>query len=88
MSYRAMGPSEDGSALEVNLHAWLTARDPLRTIEIVKDGRVERTIPYDTWACSGAGALGSVRFERSGWFLVRTIAENPETFWFAATGPF
>jgi len=79
---------EDGRALEIDVVARLTARDAIRTIEIIKDGRIERTIPYETWARSGTGVLGSVRFERSGWFLVRTIAENPETFRFASTGPF
>jgi hypothetical protein len=80
--------SEAGSALDIHVDARLTARDPIAALEIIKDGRVERAIPYDTWARSGTGALGSVRFERSGWFLVRTIAENPETFRFASTGPF
>ena len=32
--------------------------------------------------------MGRVRFEQSGWFLVRTIADNPETFRFASTGPY
>jgi len=34
------------------------------------------------------GTLGRVRFERSGWFLVRTIADNADTFRFASTGPY
>jgi hypothetical protein len=80
--------SEDGSALDINLDALLTTRDPIRTIEIIRDGRVERSIPHDAWARSGTSTLGRLHFEQSGWFLVRTIAEVPETFRFASTGPF
>ena len=34
------------------------------------------------------GKLGTVRFTRSGWFLVRVIADVPNTFRFASTGPY
>jgi hypothetical protein len=80
--------SADGTALEVEVTAALTARDPIRSLEIVQDGHVARTIPYEEWEKAGTGSLGRIRFDRSGWFLVRTIAELPETFRFASTGPF
>jgi hypothetical protein len=76
----------EGETLEIKLDVTLTARDTISALELIKDGRVERRVPYDEWARTGT--LGRVRFERSGWFLVRTIADNPETFRFASTGPY
>src|SRR5262249_9961512 len=35
-----------------------------------------------------AASLGTVFFKRSGWFLVRAIADNPKTFRFASTAPY
>jgi hypothetical protein len=78
--------SPSGGPVEFEVVAAFTTRDPVRTIEIVKDGRVERAVPFDDWARSGS--LGRLRFDRSGWFLVRAIADNPETFRFASTAPF
>jgi hypothetical protein len=80
--------SPEGSELHIDLSADLTSRDPLRSIDIVKNGVIERSVPFDDWAKSGAGSLGSIVFRESGWFLVRTIAENPKTFRFASSAPF
>jgi hypothetical protein len=76
----------EGEALEIKVDAALTARDTITALEVVKDGRVEHQIPFEEWVHTGT--LGRIRFEKSGWFLVRTIAENPETFRFASTGPY
>ena len=75
-----------GQALEIKLDAALTTRDAISALEIIKDGQVERRVPYEEW--TRTGTLGRVRFDQSGWFLVRTIADNPETFRFASTGPY
>ena len=75
-----------GKEIKVNLKARLDSRDPIASIEIVKDGRVERAVPFAEW--KKTGSLGAVSFNRSGWFLVRVIADNPKTFRFASTAPF
>jgi len=76
----------EGEALEIKLDVALTTRDTIAALELIKNGHVERRVPYDEWARTGT--LGRVRFEQSGWFLVRTIADKPETFRFASTGPY
>jgi hypothetical protein len=76
----------DAKEIELDVRAALTSRDPIRAIEIIKNGRVERSIPFDQWRKSGG--LGKLRFKESGWFLVRAIADNPRTFRFASTAPF
>ncbi len=64
-----------GRELTVRLDVSLGGRDVVRAVEVVKDGRVERSGP-------------DVTFRESGWFLVRAIAENGATFRFASTAPF
>ena len=76
----------EGKEVTVEVKACLTTRDPIRTLEIIQDGQVERAVPVGTWCKTGT--LGAVTFKKSGWFLVRVIADNPKTFRFASTAPF
>jgi hypothetical protein len=83
----------NGNRVSVRLSVRFTSNDPVRAVEVVKNGEVVRTIPV-TWnaetgeaVVSGADA-GTVDFDASGWFLLRTIVENPVTFRFASTAPF
>jgi hypothetical protein len=75
-----------GQGIELKLEAALDSRDPISAIEIIQNGRIIRTISSSEW--KRAGSLGTVRFNESGWFLVRAMAAVPETFRFASTGPF
>ncbi len=47
---------------------------------------LERKVPYENLAKTGT--LGRISFQKSGWFLVRVITENPKTFRFASTAPY
>jgi hypothetical protein len=76
----------EGKEMELEVKSILTTRDRIRSLEIIKDGRIERTVANDERVKNGM--LGSVRFRESGWFLVRAIADNPDTFRFASTAPF
>jgi hypothetical protein len=75
-----------GQQLKVDLKAALTSRDPVRFLEVIKNGRPERKVAYQDWLKTGS--LGNLEFKESGWFLVRVIADNKKTFRFASTGPF
>ena len=74
-------------AIEIELEAALDGRDKMPTIEIIKNGKVERSVSLEEWRKNG-GKLGKVNFAGSGWFLVRVIADNEKTFRFASTAPF
>jgi hypothetical protein len=78
--------TSEGHPLDIEIKASLSSRDPISAIEIVKNGRVERAVPFDEW--KKTGQLGSLRFAESGWFLVRAIADNAKTFRFASTAPY
>jgi hypothetical protein len=59
--------------VEIEVTATVEGRDRVPAVEVVREGRVE--------------PLGKLRFERSGWFLVRAVADNEKTFRFASTAP-
>jgi len=68
-------------ATTISLSVQLDGRDPVDTIEIVRNGRVERRVPVKD-------APGAIEFSSSGWFLLRCFAKNEKTFRFASTAPF
>ncbi len=68
--FRGAGP------MEVRLEAELDSRDPVRVVELVRNGSVERIALPATLTC-----------RESEWFLVRAIADVTNTFRFAMTAP-
>ena len=85
--------AKNGNRVSVRLSVRLTSNDPVRAVEVVKNGEVVRTIPVKWNAETGEAVVsgadaGTVDFDASGWFLLRTIVENPVTFRFASTAPF
>jgi hypothetical protein len=77
---------DTGGTLTVNLAVSLVSRDPIRQVEIIRNGQVARSITGEEF--SKDGKLGSLTFDESGWFLVRAIADNSKTFRFASTSPY
>ena len=73
-----------GEPLELRLTIRLSTRVPVRYIEIVKNGRIERRLGLR----KKTGKSPLVVFRESGWFLVRVISDHEKTFRFASTGPF
>ncbi|HXJ61699.1 MAG TPA: CehA/McbA family metallohydrolase [Verrucomicrobiae bacterium] len=68
--FRSEGP------LQIQIDGQLDSRDPIRSVELAQNGRVERiTLP--------------ARFTvvESGWFLVRAVTALTNTFRFASTAP-
>ncbi|MGQ0635643.1 MAG: hypothetical protein ACT4QC_13595 [Planctomycetaceae bacterium] len=62
--------------LEIRLDGKLDSRDRVAKVELVRNGEVEQIqLP------------ATIRIEQSGWFLVRAVADLPQTFRFASTGP-
>lgn len=75
-----------GAELELDLNLTLTTRDPMSYLEVIKDGRIERAVHLDEFAKTGR--LKGLKFDRSGWFLIRAITDVEPTFRFASTGPY
>ena len=89
-----------GKDLNLKITASLSSRDPISSIEIIKNGQVERAVPFEDWKKDGAGqssesgapgnnrGVATLKFQESGWFLVRVITDNSKTFRFASTAPY
>jgi len=75
-----------GEKLEFEIGLTLSTREPISYLEIVKNGRVARSIRFADYAASGR--LPGIEFEQSGWFLLRVVTDQPKTHRFAMTGPY
>lgn len=72
--------------VEIALDVRVAGNDPIESVEVIRDGKVVQRREggrLDAWL-----RPDPLVFERSGWFLVRTIAKVPYTFRFASTAPF
>ncbi|MBN2023775.1 MAG: hypothetical protein JW809_13390 [Pirellulales bacterium] len=78
--------ASEGEAVELEIGLTLSTREPISYLEIVQDGQVAQSIRFDEYQKSGR--LPKVRFERSGWFLLRAVTDLPNTYRFAMTGPY
>jgi hypothetical protein len=72
--------------IELTLDVRLDSRDPVKSIELVRNGIVE---PVASPAAVGTALRRRPSFtiDRSGWFLVRAITDVTNTFRFASTAP-
>jgi hypothetical protein len=75
-----------GQEIEIALDIRADGNDPLEAVEVVVDGEVVQSLRRDE--LRGWLRPDPLRFQRSGWFLVRAVARVPETFRFASTAPF
>jgi len=79
--------AQDGQTVELDISLNLSLRDKVDYLEIVKNGLVTEQVMLDEWAKRN-GKLPKIRFDKSGWMLIRAIADNRQTFRFASTGPY
>ena len=73
-------------ALRVKMEIALTSDDPVSAVEVIHNGRVVETARVPKAATNKI--VVERRFDQSGWFLVRAITDNKQTFRFASTAPF
>jgi hypothetical protein len=76
----------DATTLKVDLDVQVVGNDALEAIEVIRDGKVAERL--EGKAAAERPRLKSLVFERSGWFLVRAVADVPTTFRFASSAPF
>ena len=78
--------AEEGTKIDIQPAVSVSTREPISYLEIVKDGRVEKGIPFDDYAKSGT--LPPIVFDHSGWFLIRVVCDQSRTYRYAMTGPY
>ena len=77
----------EGETVELDIGLQLAMREKVDYLEIVKDGEVVHEVRLDEWAKKN-GELPPIKFDRSGWLIVRAVTNSPKTYRFAATGPY
>ncbi len=77
---------EEGKELNLQIGMTLTTRDPISYLDIIQDGRVHESIRFDQYVKDGK--LPPLKFTKSGWFILRAVADISDTYRFAMTGPF
>jgi hypothetical protein len=77
---------QEGQTLEFEIGLTLSTREPISYLELIKNGKVEHSIRFDDYAKSGR--LPRLKFDQSGWFLVRAATDIQSTYRFAMTGPY
>jgi hypothetical protein len=85
--YVFKAPAGETVELEIGLSLSMRDDDRVTYLEIVKDGRVEHDVRLDKWKETG-GKLPPVKFEKSGWFLVRAVTDQTKTYRYAMTAPY
>lgn len=78
--------ADAGQTVTLEIGLTLSTRDPISYLEIIRDGRVEQSLRFEEYAKSGR--LPKLHFNRSGWFLIRTVTDLPKTYRFAMTAPY
>lgn len=76
-----------GKTLSLEIRLNLATRVPVEYLQVIKDGKVDVEVRLAEWK-DKKGKLPPVTFDESGWFLVRAVTSNPQTYQFASTGPY
>ena len=67
--------ADEGAKLEIQPALTVSTREPISYLEIVKDGRIEKALRFEDYAKTGK--LPPIVFDRSGWFLIRAVCDQP-----------
>jgi hypothetical protein len=78
---------EPGRPLELEIGLNLATRVPVEYLQIIQNGGVAAEVRLSDWK-DKKGKLPPVTIDASGWFLVRAVTSNPQTYQFASTGPY
>ncbi|HEY2147658.1 MAG TPA: hypothetical protein VGH32_06955 [Pirellulales bacterium] len=76
-----------GEKVDLEIALTLSTRDKISYLEIVQDGVAIHQVRLDQWQKDN-GKLPHVIFDKSGWFLVRAVADTGKTSRFAMTAPY
>lgn len=74
-----------GETVELEIAMNLGTRDTISYVELIQNGQVAVTLPFEEWAQNGR--LPPARFEHSGWCLVRVVTDEPDAYHVALSAP-
>lgn len=79
--------ADKGQTVELEIALNLATREKIDYLEVIKDGQTVNEVRLDEWAKQG-GRLPTVKFDQSGWLLIRARTNNAQTYRFAMTAPY
>ena len=79
--------ADRGQKVELEVGLTLSTRDRVSYLEIIKNGELVEQVRFDEWAKKN-GKLPPLKFDESGWFLLRAVTDVPSTYRFATTAPY
>lgn len=79
--------ARQGESLDLSISLNLSTREKIEYLEVVQNGKVVHEVRLDKWA-EANGMLPPVKFDESGWMLVRGVTNNGKTYRYATSGPF
>ncbi len=77
---------EPGKTLELEIGLTLSTRDPISYLDLIKDGQIVASVRVEEFVKSHK--LPTMKFDHSGWFLIRAAADVPLTYRFGMTAPY
>jgi len=77
---------EPGRTLELEIGLTLSTRDPISYLDLIKDGQVVASVRVEEFVKNHK--LPTMKFDHSGWFLIRAAADVPSTYRFGMTAPY
>ncbi len=82
--HRFLLPEGENLLLEPVLS--LSTRRSISYLEIIKNGEIAHSVRLEEYI-ENQGRLPNLKFEESGWFLIRAVADETSTYRFAMTAP-
>ncbi|QDU25479.1 hypothetical protein ETAA8_05470 [Anatilimnocola aggregata] len=79
--------AEKGQTVELSIALNLATREKIEYLEVIQNGKVVHETRLDEWAKAG-GRLPTVKFDRSGWLMIRAVTNAAKTYRFAMTAPY
>ena len=79
--------ADAGRTVELQPALSLSLHEPVRYLEVIKNGRVAESVPLEDYK-EKRGRLPKIEFTESGWFLIRVVSSDETTYRFGMTGPY
>lgn len=79
-------PGGEGDVEKLNPAMTLTMQKKAQYVEIIRNGRVVASVPFRNYAESGR--LPLLEIPEGGWFLIRVVADDPQTYHCVMSAPY
>ena len=72
--------------IDIEIDFELESRDEVTEIQIIKNGEVIESLPFEDW--KNGEKFDLINFKNSGWFLIRVLTSNVQSYRMAMSAPY